>query len=51
MLNLEQEYIFNRCKEANSEFRAEICAFKMGNPEGFFNLCVELTSCSKAVCW
>lgn len=38
MLNLDQEYIFKRCKEANSGFRAEICTFKMENPEGFLIL-------------
>lgn len=51
MLNLEQEYIFKRCKEVNSGFRAETCTFTMGNPEGFFNPCRELTLCKKAICF
>lgn len=39
MLSLEEEHIFERCKEANSGFRVEAYTFKMGNPVGFFNLC------------
>lgn len=50
MLNIEQEYLFKRCKEANSGFKDEIYTFKMGNPEGVFNLCMGLTLCNKAVC-
>lgn len=32
MLSLEQEHISERCKGANSGFRAEVCTSKIGNP-------------------
>ena len=37
MLSLEQEHIFERCKEANSGFRVEAYAFKR-NPGGVWGV-------------